>query len=75
LGNVNEEILNYVADGLKRENPYCIELRYLWLSVQQGGLTAGINVIPSLVDQNPLMSMSCYELQADWCYIITCDNF
>jgi hypothetical protein len=31
--NVNEQPLNDIADGLKRENPYCMKLNELGLSV------------------------------------------
>jgi hypothetical protein len=50
--NVNKQTSNDIAEGLKHENPYCMELRQSGLSVGQGVLSAGINVIPRMVDQS-----------------------
>jgi hypothetical protein len=50
--NVNRQTLNDITKGLKRENPHCMELHQLGLSVQQGVLLAGVNLIPRMVDQS-----------------------
>ncbi len=50
--NVNKVTLNDIAEGLKCENPYCMELHQLGLSVQQGVLSASINIIPRMVNQS-----------------------
>ncbi len=57
-GNVDKKVLNDIANGLKSENPYCKDLHHLGISVQQGGLTADANVVPSMANQPPGMSMS-----------------
>jgi hypothetical protein len=57
-GNVDEKVLNDIADGLKRENPYCNNLHHLGIIVQQGGLTDDANVVPRMVNQPSGMSMS-----------------
>ncbi len=57
-GNVDEELLNDIGNGLKNENPYCKDLQQLGIRVQQGGLTADANVFPRMVDQPPHMAMS-----------------
>jgi hypothetical protein len=53
-----KKLLNDIADGLNHENPYCIDLCHLGLSVQQGGLTADANAIPWVIDQPAHMTMS-----------------
>jgi hypothetical protein len=64
-GNVDEELLNDISNGLKNENPYCIDLQQLGIPVQQGGLSANANVVPRMVDQPPCMAMSV-------CAVINC---
>jgi hypothetical protein len=65
-GNVDEKVLNDIANGLKSENPYCNNLHHLGISVRQGGLTADTNVIPRIVNQPPRSTyvyecMCCFE--------------
>jgi hypothetical protein len=78
-GNVNKKVLNDIVDGLKSENQYCNDLHHLGISVQQGGPTTDANVVPRMVTQPPHMyvyeCMCCYELQTDWCFLITGDNY
>jgi hypothetical protein len=57
-GNVDEKVLNDIANGLKSENPYCNNLHHLGISVQQGGLTANANVVPIMVNQPPRLSLT-----------------
>ncbi len=57
-GNVDEKVLNDIANELKSENPYCNSLHHLGISVRLCGLTADVNVIPRMVNQPPRMSMS-----------------
>ncbi len=57
-GNVDEELLNDIGNGLKNENPYCTDLQQLGIRVRQGGLAADANVVPRMVDQPPRMAMS-----------------
>jgi hypothetical protein len=75
-GNI-EKVLNDIANGLKSENPYCNNLHHRGISVRQGSLTVNVSVIPRMVNQPLHMSMSMcyYELQTDWCYVITGDNY
>jgi hypothetical protein len=56
--NIVEKVLNDIANGLKSENPYCIDLHHLWISVGQGDLTANANVVSRMVNQPPHISMS-----------------
>ncbi len=57
-GNVDEKVLNDIANGLNSENPYCNNLHHLGIIVRQGGLTANANVVPRMVNQSPCISMS-----------------
>ncbi len=57
-GNIDEELLNDIGNGLKNENPYCKDSQQLGIRVRQGGLTADANVVPRMVDQPPRMAMS-----------------
>ncbi len=63
---MNKETLNDIADGLNRENPYCMELCQLGLRVQEGHLTGGVNVTPMMVDQSALLTvytvMNCRQI-------------
>jgi hypothetical protein len=66
-GNVDQELLNDISNGLKNENPYCKDLQQLEIRVQQGGLTADANVVPRMVDQPPHMAMSvCAVMNCRW---------
>jgi hypothetical protein len=66
-GNVDEELLNDIGNGLKNENPYCMDLQQLGIRVQQGGLTANANVVLRMVDQPPCMAMSvCAVMNCRW---------
>ncbi len=66
-GNVDKELLNYIGDGLKNENPYCKDLQQLGIRVRQGGLIADANVVPRMVDQPPRMAMSvCAVMNCRW---------
>ncbi len=64
-GNVDKKVLNDIANGLKKENPYCNDLHHLGISVRQGGLTADANVVHRIINQPPYMSMSV-------CAVMTC---
>jgi hypothetical protein len=57
-GNVDKKVLNDIANGLKSENPYCIDLHHLGICVRLGCLTADANVVFRMVNQPPRMSMS-----------------
>ncbi len=57
-GNVDNIVLDVIANGLKSKNPYCNNLHHLGISVHQGGLTADANVVPRMVNQSSRMSMS-----------------
>jgi len=47
--NVNPLILSDICKGLKNENPYCTDLRFL--GVEARARAEGITVIPRMVDQ------------------------
>jgi hypothetical protein len=47
--NVDPEILKEIWEGLKNENPYCPDLRFI--SVEARARAEGITVIPRMVDQ------------------------
>jgi hypothetical protein len=68
-GNFDKKVLNDIANRLKSENPYCNNLHHLGISVRQGGLTADANVVSSMVNQPPRMSMSvCTDRLVLWHY-------
>ena len=48
---MNEEVLNVIANGLKRENRYCKELQNLGIRVRDGSLIPDASVVPTMVDQ------------------------
>jgi hypothetical protein len=50
-GNVNENVLNIIANGLKRENPYYKDLQNLGMRVHEGILIPDDNVFPRMADQ------------------------
>ncbi len=71
-GNVDEELLNDIGNGLKNENPYCKDLKQLGIHVRQGGLTADASVVPRMVDQPPQMAMSvCAVMNCRWTGVIS----
>ena len=47
--NVDPEILTCICEGLRRENPYCIDLRFLGVEARQRA--EGNVVIPRMIDQ------------------------
>jgi hypothetical protein len=47
--NVDPEILTNICEGLRNENPYCIELRFLGVEARQRA--EGNVVIPRMIDQ------------------------
>ena len=47
--NVDPDILKEICNGLKDENPYCADLRFL--GVEARARAEGITVIPRMVDQ------------------------
>jgi hypothetical protein len=47
--NVDPLILSDICEGLKNENPYCTDLRFL--GVEARARAEGITVIPRMVDQ------------------------
>jgi hypothetical protein len=47
--NVDPLILSHICTGLKNENPYCADLRFL--GVEARARAEGITVIPMMVDQ------------------------
>ncbi len=47
--NVDPLILSDICQGLRNENPYCTDLRFL--GVEARARAEGINVIPRMVDQ------------------------
>ena len=47
--NVDPEILTCICEGLRRENPYCIDLRFLGVESRQRA--EGNVVIPRMIDQ------------------------
>ncbi len=55
--NVNGYMLKIIVDEHKWENWCCISLCHLGLSVWQGDLTAGVNVVPRMLDSPPPMSV------------------
>jgi hypothetical protein len=57
-GNVNKNILNIIANGLKRENPYCKDLQNLGMRVREGILIPDANVFPRMADQPAWKSMT-----------------
>ncbi len=47
--NVDPEILKEICEGLKNENPYCADLRFI--GVEARAHAEGITIIPRMVDQ------------------------
>jgi hypothetical protein len=47
--NVDPEILKEICEGLKNENPYCADLRFI--GVEARARAEGITIIPRMVDQ------------------------
>jgi hypothetical protein len=47
--NIDPVILSNICKGLRNENPYCVDLRFLGVEVQQRA--EGINVVPRMVHQ------------------------
>ncbi len=47
--NVDSVILSNICKGLRNENPYCVDLRFLGVEARQRA--EGINVVPRMVDQ------------------------
>jgi hypothetical protein len=47
--NVDSVILSNICEGLRNENPYCVDLRFLGIEARQRA--EGINVFPWMVDQ------------------------
>ncbi len=47
--NVDPVILSNICEGLRNENPYCVDLRFLGVEARQRA--EGINVVPGMVHQ------------------------
>jgi hypothetical protein len=47
--NIDPVILSNICEGLRNENPYCIDLHFLGVETRQRA--EGINVVPSMEDQ------------------------
>jgi hypothetical protein len=61
--DVDPQILSYICTGLRDENPYCIELRFLGAEARERA--EGIVVVPRMTNQ---------PTQADWRNEITGGN-